>query len=296
MRIDLHTHSSVSDGTDSPEALVRHAAEAGLDVVALTDHDTCAGWQAATAAAAEAGVVVVPGIELSTTLEGTGAHLLGYLPDPTYAPLAAELARIRSSRVQRLKAISERLAALGVPVRLDDVYAAASRAVTVGRPHVADALVTNGYVRDRNEAFERWLGEGRPAFVRKYSPDPAAGIALLTAAGGAVVLAHPWGRGSRRVLVPETLAELAAAGLSGLEVDHGDHDEAARRELRRLARELDLVVTGSSDYHGAGKTGHRLGAETTDPEQYERLLERAAAAAQRAGRPAAPRPVGGRRA
>lgn len=296
MRIDLHTHSSVSDGTDDPGALVRRAAAAGLDVVALTDHDTCAGWDAAAAAAAEAGIVVVPGIELSTTLAGAGVHVLGYLPDPTYAPLAAELERIRSERLRRLRSIIERLAALGKPVALDEVRAAAGTAATVGRPHVADALVEKGYVRDRDEAFDHWLAEGRPAFVPKYAPETAAGIALLDAAGGAAVLAHPWGRGSRRVLGPQAIADLAAAGLAGLEVDHEDHDEAARRELRGLAGELDLVVTGSSDYHGAGKAGHRLGAATTAPDQYERLLERAAAAARRAGRQAAPRPVVPRRA
>lgn len=292
MHIDLHTHSSFSDGTDRPDTLVRNAAAAGLDVVALTDHDTFDGWTAAMSTARSAGVTVVGGVEMSTTLNGAGVHVLGYLPDPAYRPLADELARIRADRSGRIRSITERLQALGAHITVDDVLSQASDASSLGRPHVADALVAKGYAGDRAEAFNRWLAEGGPAFVRKYAPTTAAAIALIRAAGGVPVLAHPWGRSSRRVLSVETIADLAAAGLAGLEVDHDDHDSVSRMRLRELAVDLDLVVTGSSDHHGTGKAGHRLGTNTTSREQYERLVELAAAAAGRAGRPDAPRPVG----
>lgn len=272
MRIDLHTHSAVSDGTDTPDVLVRNAAAAGLDVVALTDHDTFDGWDAAMAAGRQHGVVVVGGVEISTTLNRAGVHLLAYLPDPTHEPLVAELKRIRSHRAGRLGAIIDRLNAIGLRITQEDVLAVARRASSLGRPHVADALVARGYVRDRGEAFGNWLAEGGPAYVPKYSPPTADAIALVRRAGGVPVLAHPWGRSSRRVLTPAAMADLAGIGLAGLEVDHDDHSEADRTELRALAADLGLIVTGSSDHHGAGKIGHELGRYTTAPEEYERLM------------------------
>jgi 3',5'-nucleoside bisphosphate phosphatase len=292
MRIDLHTHSSISDGTDRPADLVRAAAAAGLAVIGLTDHDTYDGWAEAMTAAGTSGVTVVCGVEMSTTLDGAGVHVLGYLPDPSYEPLSDELARIRADRAGRIPAIIDRLRALGAPLTLTDVLSLARNASALGRPHVADALVAKGYVRNRSEAFDRWLAEGGPAYVPKYAPPTAAAIGLITDAGGVAVLAHPWGRTSRRVLGPDRLAELATVGLAGLEVEHEDHDSASRQRLRTLAAELDLIVTGSSDYHGAGKEGHALGTNTTSPEQYQRLVDLAAAAAARAGRAGAPRPVG----
>ncbi|HEX5996449.1 MAG TPA: PHP domain-containing protein [Jiangellales bacterium] len=273
MRIDLHTHSSVSDGTDPPEVLVANAAAADLDVIALTDHDTFDGWDAAISAGRDRGVTVVGGVEISTGLRGAAVHLLGYLPDPDFGPLVAELERIRAHRNGRLTAILERLNQIGVPVTRQDVLAVASRASSVGRPHVADALVARGYVANRGEAFDSWLAEGGPAFVPKYAPPTAEMIALVRRAGGVAVLAHPWGRSSRRVLTPGALEKLARAGLAGLEVDHDDHDRTDREELRALAADLGLIVTGSSDHHGTGKIGHELGRYTTDPEQYERLLD-----------------------
>jgi hypothetical protein len=273
MRIDLHTHSSVSDGTDIPEILVRNAAAAGLDVIALTDHDTFDGWNAAVAAGREHDLTVVGGVEISTGLRGAAVHLLGYLPDPDFGPLVAELARIRAHRNDRLATIIERLNRVGVHITQQDVLAVASRASSLGRPHVADALVARGYVRNRGEAFDNWLAEGGPAFVPKYAPPTAEAIALVRQAGGVAVLAHPWGRISRRVLTPRALEELAGAGLAGLEVDHDDHEQADRDELRALAADLGLIVTGSSDHHGTGKIGHALGRYTTAPEQYERLLD-----------------------
>lgn len=291
MRIDLHTHSSVSDGTDAPAALVARAARAGLSVVAVTDHDTFDSWTEASNAAAPSGMTVVAGVEMSTALAGAGVHLLAYLPDPAYAPLLAELDRIRADRVRRLPAIAGRLTELGLALTVDEVLAAAGDATTLGRPHVADAMIAKGYVRDRREAFSTWLAAGGPAYVRKYAPDTFDAIALVRAAGGVPVLAHPWGRGTHAVLDEERIAALAAAGLAGLEVDHADHDDDARGRLRAIAHGLDLIVTGSSDHHGAGKAGHELGMCTTAPGQYERLVALAESNAKAAGREA-PRPVG----
>lgn len=273
MRIDLHTHSSVSDGTDAPADLVRAAAAAGLDVLGLCDHDTFDGLDEARAAASGAGVVVVAGLEMSTELAGASVHLLGYgcrVDDPD---LAAELARIRAGRTGRLPALVARLGELGLPLTEAEVQVQSHGSPSPGRPHVADAMVARGYVADRTEAFDRWLADDRPAYVPRYAADVAASIALVHRAGGVAVLAHPWGRGSRAVLPPAVLADLVAQhGLDGLEVDHTDHDAPTRAELRALASGLGVLVTGSSDHHGAGKPGNPLGCETTDPAVYERLL------------------------
>jgi 3',5'-nucleoside bisphosphate phosphatase len=284
VRIDLHTHSSVSDGTDSPAELVGNARAAGLDVIALTDHDTFDGWPAATRSAADAGVVVVPGVEVSTRLRGAGVHVLAYLPDPGYAPLAGELARIRDSRATRLTEMTGLLTDAGLPIEMDDVFAVAGQASTLGRPHVADAMVAKGYVADRSEAFTAWLWEGGPAYVPKYAPATDDAVRMVGDAGGVAVLAHPWARGSRRVLDAETVHMLARLGLAGIEVDHEDHDRSDRAALREIAAALDLIVTGSSDYHGAGKVGHVLGVNTTAMVEYERLLDRARRSATTAGR------------
>lgn len=274
MRIDLHTHSSVSDGTDRPDALVRHAYREGLDVVALTDHDTYDGWASARAAAGECGIELVPGVEISTQMDGYGIHLLAYHVDAGYRPLARELARIRIDRRERLQRISNLLTQAGMPVELSEILAAAKEASTVGRPHVADVMVAKGYVSSRDEAFAHWLSAGCIGFVEKYAPDVVDTIAHVHAAGGVAVLAHPAARGWRRWLDADTMATLAAAGLDGIEVDHQDHDDAARTELRALAVDLDLAATGSSDYHGNGKAGHELGVHTTAPAEWERLLDR----------------------
>ena len=285
MRIDLHTHSVASDGTQSPAELVRAAADAGLDALALTDHDTAAGWDEAAAAAGEAGLVLVRGLEISTRHGSRGVHLLAYLPDPTYPPLDAELRRILEGRGSRVPAMVERLRSLDVDITLEHVRAAAGRATATGRPHVADALVTLGVVADRDEAFARFLGDGRPAYADRYAAPLTDTIDLVAAAGGVSVLAHPWGRHERTTLDEATLADLADRGLAGLEVDHQDHDHDTREQLRAVARNLGLVVTGSSDHHGAGKVGHELGCNTTDPDELSRLLELAGRAAAASGRP-----------
>ncbi len=285
MRIDLHTHSLVSDGTQTPTDLVVAAKRAGLDVVALTDHDTHLGWDQAQAAASEVGIELVRGLEISTKHRGRGVHLLAYLPDPTHPGLAAELARIVGGRSSRAPAMIEALQRAGLDLTLDDVRASNPDTTVTGRPHVADALVRKGVVASRDVAFEEWLNPGRPGYVDRYAAELTTVIELVTAAGGASVIAHPWGRGRRRDLPASELEGLRAAGLVGIEVDHQDHtDPDVRDELRAIARDLDLVATGSSDHHGAGKSNHELGCHTTPPEQYERLLARAAELAAASGR------------
>lgn len=286
MRIDLHTHSSVSDGTDDPRTLVLHAAEAGLDVVGLTDHDTAEGWSEAAAEAADVGITLVRGMEISTALGPASVHLLAYLPDPTHPPLAAALDKILDGRNSRVPAICAKLQELGYEVTEDDVRRRAAAAAATGRPHVADVMVAAGMVANRDEAFERFLNPGRAAYVNRYAVPLIEAISLVTAAGGVSVIAHPWGRGKSAVLPEATLAGLRDLGLVGIEVDHQDHPPEAREKLRAIARNLDLVVTGSSDHHGTGKINHDLGCNTTSPDEYERLLDLAARAAAASGRPA----------
>jgi 3',5'-nucleoside bisphosphate phosphatase len=276
VRIDLHAHSNVSDGTEPPADLVHAAVAAGLDVVALTDHDTTLGWPAATDAAVEAGIGLVRGIEISTRHRGGSVHLLAYLPDPADEELRAELGRIVDGREQRVPRMLEKLRALGIPATQEALAEASGGTEVTGRPHVADMMVRLGAVRDRDDAFARFLSQGGPAYVDRYAPELEDMLRVVTAARGVPVVAHPWGRGSRDVLDAAAFAVLKEAGLFGVEVDHLDHDAAQRAALREIAAGLDLVVTGSSDHHGTGKAGHALGCETTAPEQLERILERAA--------------------
>ena len=284
MRIDLHTHSRVSDGTESPGDLVRAAQAAGLDVVALTDHDTAAGWAEAAATARDIGIELVRGMEISTLYRGRSVHLLGYLPDPTYQPLADELGRILDGRMDRLPMMVDRLRGLGIEITVDDVLDGSPDAAATGRPHVADALVRLGVVADRTEAFDTLLAGGRPAFVGRYATPLDQAIRLVSAAGGVSVIAHVWGRSRTEQPDEAELAVLQEVGLTGLEVDHQDHGPARRERLRGIARNLGLVVTGSSDYHGTGKTLHDLGVNTTAPEEYHRLLDAAARASAASGR------------
>jgi predicted metal-dependent phosphoesterase TrpH len=275
MRIDLHTHSSISDGTDAPEVLVRKAAIAGLDVVALTDHDTFDGLNAAVAEGQRIGVQVLRGMELSCSRRGNSVHLLAYGADPLNADLVAEMALVRGGRKGRLAGVLTKLTELGVPVTEAEVMAQVGNSPSVGRPHIADAMIKAGHVRDREEAFDRFLAEGGPAHVQRYAIELERGIDLVHAAGGAAVIGHPWGRGREHVLPPALLSALAAEhALDGVEVDHQDHDANTRAQLRTLAAELGLLVTGSSDYHGTGKLDHDLGCNTTAPEVYVDLVGR----------------------
>ncbi|MBP2584543.1 putative metal-dependent phosphoesterase TrpH [Streptomyces sp. PvR006] len=276
MRIDLHTHSTASDGTDSPAELVRNAAAAGLDVVALTDHDTTRGHAEAIAALPE-GLTLVTGAELSCRIDGVGLHMLAYLFDPEEPALLAERELVRDDRVPRARAVVGKLQELGVPVTWEQVARIAGDG-SLGRPHIAEALVELGVVPDVSGAFTpEWLADGGRAYVQKHELDPIEAIRLVKAAGGVTVFAHPLAVKRGQVLPEASIARLAEAGLDGIEVDHMDHDEATRARLRGLARELGLLTTGSSDYHGSRKTC-RLGEYTTDPEIYGEITRRAAGA------------------
>ncbi|MFF3769131.1 PHP domain-containing protein [Streptomyces sp. NPDC002232] len=276
MRIDLHTHSTASDGTDSPAELVRNAAAAGLDVVALTDHDTTRG-HAEAIAALPAGLTLVTGAELSCRMDGIGLHMLAYLFDPEEPTLLAERELVRDDRVPRARGMVSRLQELGVPVTWEQVARIAGDG-SVGRPHIAEALVELGVVRDVSGAFTpEWLADGGRAYVEKHELDALEAIRLVKASGGVTVFAHPLAVKRGQVLSEASLARLADAGLDGVEVDHMDHDEATRARLRGLAKELGLLTTGSSDYHGSRKTC-RPGEYTTDPEIYGEITRRAAGA------------------
>jgi predicted metal-dependent phosphoesterase TrpH len=270
MRPDLHVHSSASDGTDPPAEVMRRAARAGLDVVALTDHDTVAGHPEARAAAGS--VILLPGMELSCRLDGKSLHMLAYLFDPDQPALAAELARIRDDRVLRARAMVDKLADLGVDISWEQVAAIAGQAV-VGRPHIARAMADSGAIASPREAFTRdWIADGGRAYADRYALDPARAIGLVRAAGGVAVLAHP--RAGRDTWVTDAqITRLAAAGLAGLEVFHPDQSDAERARLLALAHDLGLAATGGSDDHGS-LTGYRLGCETTPAEAYHDLLSR----------------------
>lgn len=274
MRIDLHTHSNFSDGTDTPAELVARAAAAGLDVMALTDHDTTAGWAQALAVAPST-LRVLPGAELSTnTPDGISVHLLAYGFDPDAPALVREQARLRQQRRERLRHIVRRMAADGFPVDEHAVFAGLAPDTPVGRPHLARALVATGVVASVQEAFDSYLYDGGPYYIRRADTPLLDAVRMIAEAGGVTVLAHPLAARGGRVVADGVIAELAAVGLAGVEVDHPQHDGAARARLRRLATELGLVTTGGSDYHGDNKATP-LGAELTAPEAFEALMAKA---------------------
>ncbi|MFF0815445.1 PHP domain-containing protein [Rhodococcus sp. NPDC003318] len=273
MRIDLHTHSSSSDGTDSPAEVVRAAADAGLQVVALTDHDTTAGW-AEAADALPAGVSLVRGMEMSC--EGRGAdglpvavHLLAYLFDPADAAFARERERLRAERTTRLRGMAEKMAADGLPIDPDALMAAVGPAA--GRPHLARALVDAGVVGSVDEAFADLLRTRGRYYVHKADTPLRDAVRMVAAAGGVSVLAHPRAVARGRLMDIGQIGELVADGLGGVEVAHHHHAPEDERLLRGIAADLDLIVTGSSDYHGHNKSVV-LGEFVTAPEQYERLV------------------------
>jgi 3',5'-nucleoside bisphosphate phosphatase len=269
-RIDLHAHSNRSDGTFTPSELVRLAADRELDVVALTDHDTTDGLVEAFAEGVRSGVEVVPGVEFSAEFDHTSVHVLCYWMDVEDEGLQAELHRLREDRYRRGELMVERLRELGVPVEFERVREIAGEA-TIVRPHVAQAMVEAGVVETEKEAFERYIGDGRPGHVAKHALDPVDAVALIRAAGGVCVLAHPgmWGDQSS---IPETLiARMADAGMRGLEVEHPDHAPVARDHYRRLAAELGLVATGGSDCHGLRYDPVRLGTCLCDPDAFGAL-------------------------
>ncbi|WP_222849378.1 PHP domain-containing protein [Trebonia kvetii] len=268
VRIDLHVHSNASDGTDDPAEVIRRAGAAGLDVLALTDHDTQAGLAEARAALPE-GLSLIPGMELSCQLDGRSVHLLGYLFDPDDPAIAAETAQVRDDRTYRAQAMVARLAELGTGVTWEQVSEIAGDGV-VGRPHIARALAASGAIAEPADAFTpEWIGDGGRAFVDRYAPYLARAVTMIRTAGGVPVLAHPRSPGYE---IPDAvIAELTGAGLCGIEVFHFDHDEAERMRLSALARSLDLIATGGSDDHGSFN-GRGLGADVTPDDEYHRLI------------------------
>ena len=279
MRIDLHSHSTASDGTDSPAQLVVAAARAGLEVLAITDHDTVAGWNDALDAR-PTGLTVVPGAEFScfhTTPDGRriSLHLLGYLFDEHNPELRAEQQRLRAARAGRARRMVENLAGDGWPVSWDAVRALAPTGA-IGRPHIGRVLVRAGAVADMAAAFRGPLAGRGKYYVPKPDTPVFDALRLITQAGGVAVFAHPLAHRRGPVVGDAVIADMAAAGLAGIEVNHPDHDDSDRDHAGRLARELDLVPTGSSDYHGSNKSVE-LGANLTDPDSYHRLFDRTTA-------------------
>jgi predicted metal-dependent phosphoesterase TrpH len=274
VRIDLHTHTTASDGTDSPAELVAAASAAGLDVVALTDHDTTTGW-APAAAAVPPGLRLIRGAEFSCFgPDGHGGwlslHLLGYLFDPDSPAIGAEQTRLREERRRRLRVMAERMAADGYPVDPGTLLAELPPDAPAGRPHLARRLVSQGVVGSVDEAFDRFLAAGKPYYAGRADTDVYTAVRMVREAGGVPVLAHAFASSRGAVVCEDVIAELAAEGLAGLEVDHPDHTGADRARLSELAAELDLLITGSSDYHGENKTV-RLGQETTGVQACERI-------------------------
>ncbi|WP_085529318.1 PHP domain-containing protein [Kocuria massiliensis] len=265
MRIDLHTHSSVSDGTEAPAVVVEQAVAAGLDVLALTDHDSTAGWAEAASRASEVGLEFVPGMEIScSTNNGISVHLLSYLHDPEHPGLTREMARSREARKSRARRMVEKLSE-DFPIGWDDVVAQTAEGATVGRPHIADALIAAGVCADRSEAFGDILSGSSRYYVPHYAPDPAVAVELVRAAGGVPVFAHPMAFSRGRVVDRSVMEDMVDAGLAGIEVYHRDNGPAEREMLLKFATSRGILVTGSSDYHGAGKP-NRLGENTTAPE------------------------------
>jgi len=288
LRIDLHTHTTVSDGSDTPAELVAHAVAAGVDVMGLTDHDTTSGWAEALRAAKSMGLGVVPGIELSAQiLDDTGhtpplsVHVLGYLVDPDNPVLGAELAKIRSHRDDRLRLMVERLAE-DLNITWDEVAEGIADGATPGRPHIASVLVDKGIVADVSEAFDHYLAAHGPYHVPHYAPRLTRALDVITQAGGVAVLAHPLSGDRRYALdqvddvdrLVEQLATLQEQGLSGVEIDHRENAPHHLDTLKQAVTTLGLIQTGSSDYHG-DKKPNRLGENLTTPAELQRILDRA---------------------
>ncbi|MCM3331619.1 PHP domain-containing protein [Kocuria palustris] len=279
MKIDLHTHSSASDGTQRPGEVIRSAAEAGLDVVALTDHDTTAGWEEAAEAAREHAVAFVPGTEVSCqTDDGISVHLLSYLQDPQDRALDEVMQRARRSRRTRAERMVE-LIAEDYPISWEQVLDQVVGDATVGRPHIADALVAAGIAQTRSEAFSTVLHPRSGYYVGHYAPDPVTAVRLVRQAGGVPVMAHPLARVRGRTVGQEVFDAMIEAGLAGLEIAHRDNPPEARAVLSQMAAEHDLIVTGSSDYHGSGKP-NELGENLTSEQSLRRIMAEAGSGTQ----------------
>jgi len=274
LKIDLHTHSTYSDGTDKPSELINKALAAGITVIGLTDHDSISGWQEATASL-RPGISLVPGAEISCqTTDGISVHILGLLFDSSNSELMNTLEKTRENRHGRMEKIIARINEAGIDITMNDVLAQLSDGATLGRPHLADALVKKGVVASRDEAFTQMLHNNSKYYVSHYSPTPEDAIALIKAAGGVSVIAHPMASHRGRTISLETFGSLIDSGLDGIEVDHRDHSPDEKKQLIALANGSNLVMTGASDYHGNGKL-NSLGEYTTNPDQWERLESRA---------------------
>ena len=268
--IDLHTHTTASDGTDSPAELINKALSAGIQTLAITDHDSTSGWTEAIAALRPP-MSLVLGAEISTlTLTGISVHILGLLFDGEDNDLQAMLADSRDTRIPRMRKMVELMASDGIAITMEDVIAATPPGATVGRPHLADALVKNKVVTTRDEAFIDLLHNASKYYVTHAAPTPEDAIIQIRKAGGVAVIAHPFASRRGEVISVSTFASLVAAGLNGIEVNHRDHSQVEREQLSEIADQLALVKTGSSDYHGNGKL-NALGENLTDPAQWERL-------------------------
>ncbi|MEJ1091050.1 PHP domain-containing protein [Microbacterium istanbulense] len=276
---DLHLHSNHSDGTEAPEQVVRQAHAHGLRTVALTDHDRTTGWQEAGDMAVHLGMTFIPGMEMSAKYEWRSVHVLGYLFDPEDAALRAETDRIRDDRIGRAARIVRNIGR-DYDLSWDDVLAQTTADATVGRPHIADALVARGIVRDRTEAFDGILHPREGYYEPHYAPDPLTAVRLIVGAGGVPIIAHPATAGRDRLLPLALIERLIAAGLGGFEVEHRENTEDGKRMLRRIAADHDLIITGSSDYHGAGKP-NRPGENTTSDEMVARLIAQGTGSAPR---------------
>lgn len=272
---DLHLHSFCSDGTEAPAGVMQAAHRHGLRTVALTDHDTTDGWAEAAKAASSLGMTFLPGVEMSARHEWRSVHLLAYLVDPDDVALRAMLDRVRTSRRDRARTIADRIAD-DYDLEWGDVMAQTSEGTTIGRPHIADALVAKGFVRDREEAFDGILSPSSGYYVALYAPDPVTAVSLITGAGGVPIVAHPAGRSG--VLPRPLLEQMLDAGLAGFELGHRENLAAGVRALERIVRERDLIVTGSSDYHGQGKP-NVPGEFTTADEMVARIIDGATGSA-----------------
>ena len=272
--IDLHTHSNYSDGTDSPTELINKALAAGVTTLALTDHDSVAGISEAQSAL-RPGLSLVPGAEISCqTDDGISVHMLGLLFDLNNADLISTMEKTRENRHGRMQRIIQRINEAGIDISMADVLAELSDGATLGRPHLADALIKKGVVKSRDEAFSEMLHNKSKYYVAHYSPKPVDAIKLIKAAGGVAVIAHPMASHRGRTISYETFGDLIAAGLDGIEVDHRDHTPDEKSALIRLASENNLVMTGASDYHGNGKL-NQLAEYTTNQTQWDMLQSRA---------------------
>lgn len=272
---DLHLHSDHSDGTEPPAQVMAAAHRHGLRTVALTDHDTTSGWAEAAEAATSLGMTLLPGMELSARHEWRSVHVLGYLFDPDDAQLRALTDRIRDSRLTRARTMADRIGR-DYDLTWDDIVDQTAVGATVGRPHIADALVARGHVRDRGEAFTGILSPSGEYYVALYAPDPITAVSAIAGAGGVPIIAHP---AARAGLLPTRMIDaMLVAGLAGFELGHRENQEPALGTLRALVRRHDLIATGSSDYHGLGKP-NVPGERTTSDEMVQRIVARATGSA-----------------